>query len=129
MRKLNKELKMTELELKAFKSLDKEKPNSPDTKLTKSEIEFVNGLYHKYVGRTIDNMDWNMDLDDLEKSEKWPSGQRLKMHEARRIVIGHIETVNGWGNLTDKKASGLFLNVMKSYRKSFKVICFYAYNN
>ena len=120
---------MTKTELESFRELDIKKPNLPETVLTNKEKEFVNSLYYKYVGRTIDNMDWNTDLDDLEKSEKWPSGNRMKMHEARRIVIGHIETVNRWGNLTDKKAADLFLSIMKSYRESFKVVCFYAYVN
>jgi len=124
--KLNSNFRMNAKEFEFLASLP---DNLPETKLTQKQKDGVNELYRRFITRNIDNQDWSKNLDNLEKGEKWPSGPRMKTHEARRIVIGHIETVNRWGDLTNKEASERFYNILKGIRLSFQTVVYYAYNS
>ena len=105
--------------------LEELKPNLPETHLTKKEIQKVGELYHKYIGRTIDNLDWNQNLEDVEKSEKWPSGPRMKMHEARRICLGFVLDLRE--KMTDKQAAKTFHSSLRS-RSASRTVTLYAYD-
>ena len=125
--KLNKQFRMTAKEIQWLRDLDEEKPNLPATKLTQKEIAEIDRLYSKYI-RWIDNRDWTEDLWKMEKHENWPSGSRMKNHQATRIVLGHLLTVNDHkGDMTDKVASRYFLNMLKGIRTSFQHVLYYAY--
>ena len=64
--------------------------NLPGTHLTKKEKDRVSRVYHDYIARHIDNRDWSPALVETEQKENWPSGQRMKKHEAQRIVLGWL---------------------------------------
>jgi len=98
-------------------------PNLPETKLKKSEIDTVSSLYYKYIGRKLDNIDWSPALVDMEMSEKWPSGHRMKRHEAQRIVLGFL--VNSPIKMTNSEAAHNFfysLNNRESSRRLTSII-------
>ena len=81
--------------------------NLPDNNLTAKQKDFVAALYRKYIGGTIDNQSWARNMYEVEKSEKWPSGPRIKDHEAKRIILGNLVEQQG-RRLTDKAAASLF---------------------
>lgn len=64
--------------------------NGPETHLTQKQKDQVSRLYYEYIGRPIDNQRAQRSLQDIEKSEKWPSGPRMKQHEAQRICLGFL---------------------------------------
>ena len=86
--------------------------NLPDTKLTKKEIDGVSRIYHTYVGKTLDNIDWSPRLMDMELKERWPSGPRLKRHEAQRIVLGFL--INAPLKMSNKEAAKVFFYSLTS---------------
>jgi len=110
---LKKELRVSKAEREAFESLPE---NLPETKLTQKQKDLVRSMYYKYIGRTIDNIDWSTDLDDLEMQEKWPSGARMKRHEAQRIVLGFVLNLNQ--RMTNKEAAKCFYSAMNG-RKAY----------
>ncbi len=127
MKTLNKNFRLTKSELSFLNDLDNNKPNLPETTLNQKERDQIRDLYHKYITKHIDNIYWNADLDESERREKWPSGQRVKIHEAQRMILSHLQSVNRWGNLTDKQAADKFLRFLKGMRKSFLTVIYYAY--
>ena len=126
--KLNKAFKMSKMELTTFRALDNEKPNMPDTKLTKKESEFINEVYRKYITRGVDNIDWNLSLEEMERKEKWPSGPRVTMLQAKRMIVSFLEGINERGNMTDKEAAKYFLSSTRYDRASARRLSFYAYS-
>ena len=126
--KLNKAFKMSKKELTTFRALDNEKPNMPDTKLTKKESEFINEVYRKYITRGVDNIDWNLSLEEMERKEKWPSGPRVTMLQAKRMIVSFLEGINERGNMTDKAAAKYFLSSTRYDRASARRLSFYAYS-
>lgn len=93
--------------------------NLPETRLTKKERDKVGQLYRKYIS-SIDNWDWSPALVDVELSEKWPSGPRLKRHEAERIVLGFLESSPV--KMTNKDAAKYFYYSMTNREASIKLI-------
>lgn len=81
--------------------------NLPETRLNKKQIELVYRLYHKYIAGKI-TVGWGTDLYEVEKREKWPSGPRMKTHEAMRIALGNLIYLNSKKELTAEQASDLF---------------------
>ena len=126
--KLNKAFKMTKAELLTFRALNSDKPNLPETKLNKQETNFVHSLYRKYIITNVDNTDWNLSLEEMERKEKWPSGNRVTMLQAQRMIINFLEGINELGDMTDKQAAKYFLGSLRS-RASFQRLCYYAYIN
>ena len=69
--------------------------NLPENKLTAKQIEFVNSLYYKYITKNIDNRyGWGVSMYEREQKEKWPSGPRVKSHEAKRFILSHLIECN-----------------------------------
>ena len=126
--KLNKEFKMSKYELATFRALSNDKPNLPETKLNKEETNFIHSLYRKYIVTNVDNQDWNLSLEEMERKEKWPSGNRVTMLQAQRMIIGFLEGINERGNMTDKQGAKYFLGSLRC-RESFKRLAYYAYIN
>ncbi|MDD5356439.1 MAG: hypothetical protein PHY56_07890 [Candidatus Omnitrophica bacterium] len=85
--KIKKEFQMTQDEISNYRALP---DNLPDTKLTEKQKRFVWSLYHKYIGTKIDNQDWSPDMYKVEQREKWPSGPRVKEHEAKRMILSNL---------------------------------------
>ena len=126
--KLNKAFKMTKSELLTFRTLDNDKPNLPETKLSKKESDFIYSLYRKYITSNVDNIDWNLSLEEMERKENWPSGNKVTMLQAKRMIVGFLEGINERGNMTDKEGAKYFLSSLRN-RESSKRLTYYAYIN
>jgi thioredoxin reductase len=98
---IKKEFRMTKQEIENYNALP---DNLPDNKLTAKQVDQVNALYYKYITKTIDRKDWSKEMFEVEKREAWPSGPRMKAHEAKRIVLNNLIEQQG-RKLTDKKAA------------------------
>ena len=90
--------------------------NSPNVKIKEQDKDVIGKLYRKYINQ-VDNYDYSYALFELEKKENWPSGHRMKAHEAQRIILGflsgfrdEIELQMIFGSLTNRE----------SYRKLLK---------
>lgn len=81
--------------------------NLPDNNLTAKQKDFVAYLYRKYITSPIDNQKWGAAMYKQEQGEKWPSGPRVKDHEAKRFVLGNLVEQQG-RKLTDKEAAEKF---------------------
>lgn len=113
---LNKRFELSKEEITAFEALP---DNMPETKLTKRQIDLVDSLYYKYIS-PIDNARWGRPLVDIEASEKWPSGSRMKRHEAKRICLNALITMNDSKKMTASKAASFFfsaLNCRESWQR------------
>lgn len=66
--------------------------NMPDNKLKPAQIATVNAIYWKYIGRNIDNQTPGLPLyeKDRKNEKNWPSGPRMKAHEAKRVVLNWL---------------------------------------
>ena len=82
--------------------------NLPDNRLKAKEKEFVNSLYYRYIARNIDNKDWSKEMYRVEQEEKWPSGGRVKEHEAKRMILSNLVYLNTRPELTLEEAASLF---------------------
>lgn len=84
--KLNTHLVMTAQDIEALNSLP---DNMPENKLKAKQIETVNNIYHKYIGIYIDQQSYGKPLHELDRENErnWPSGPRMKQHEAKRVVL------------------------------------------
>lgn len=101
---LKEEYKMSKLEIEEYNALP---DNLPENKLTAKQIELVDRLYRKYIGGKI-TMGWGTELYQVEKSEKWPSGPRVKTHEAKRFVLGNLVEKQDSKRMNYKKAAQMF---------------------
>ncbi len=121
--KIKPEFILTKEELKIYRELP---DNMPDIKLTAKQIEAVNGLYHKYITKQIDNTSWNVAMYEIEKREKWPSGPRVKAHEAKRFILNNLVELNeNHKALTIKEAMIKFYCVIElrpMYSKLVKLV-------
>ena len=119
---LKEKFKMTPEEIEGFRVLP---DNLPETVLTKKQKDFVSGLYYKYIKRPIDNPGWGNPLYMLEKKEKWPTGDRMKEHEAMRIVLNPLVEHQAKQELPVEDAVLLFqgaLDCRECYQKVLKEI-------
>lgn len=99
--------------------------NMPDNKLNKKQIEFINGLYYKYITKNIDNQSWGLPMYEIEKREKWPSGSRVKSHEAKRFILSNLVYLNTKKQLTINEALIKFYTVIDlrpMYSKLVKLV-------
>lgn len=112
--KLLPEFVMTKEEIASYEALPE---NMPETKLTEKQKELVSSLYHKYISK-IDNLDWSPRLVEMEKREKWPSGARMKHHEAQRICLNFLLMEQG-KSMTHKQAMKHFF-VALTCRDAYK---------
>lgn len=96
--------------------------NLPETKLTKKQIETVGEIYYKYISNKV-YRGWGQDLAEFEqKVEKWPSGPRVKRHEAQRMILGHLVFMNEHKReLNGEQAAKFFFSVI-GCRESYQVL-------
>lgn len=105
---LKEEFKMTKLEIEEYNALP---DNLPETKLTSKQIELVDRLYRKYIGGKI-TMGWGTPLFEVELKEKWPSGPRVKRHEAKRFILGNLVSKQDSKRINYKKAANMFWSAL-----------------
>ena len=115
--KIKPEMIMSGDDKALFKSLP---DNMPDTKWTQKHKDIINRLYHTYFSK-VDNLDWSMACDDMERQEKWPSGPRMSKYGARYICLNFVD---GFKPEVNAKDVWHALNGRDAYRKVFK----YAFN-
>lgn len=113
---LNPDYLMTQEHINTLKNLP---PNMPDVKLTRAQIDTVNNIYYHYLGKTFKG--WGTELYKVEQGEKWPSGPRIKAHEAKRICLGHLLHIQGYKSMTSEDAAKAFL-VALSCRESYQIV-------
>ena len=101
---------MTAQEIEQYNALPN---NMPDNKLTAAQINFINELYYKYITKHIDRQSWGADMYEVEKREKWPSGPRVKTHEAKRFILGNLVYLNSTPKLTIQQAAVKFYSVIE----------------
>lgn len=101
--------------------------NLPDTKLTAKQKETVSRLYYKYISKNQLFHGWGTELFEIEKKEKWPSGPRVKDHEAKRFILENLLSINEKGNMTPTEAARYFHNVM-TCRPMFVLLVQKVYN-
>ena len=116
---LKKEFKLTSEEINYLESLPE---NLPENKLTSKQRKEVSRLYHHYIENKI-YKGWGQDLAEFEqKSEKWPSGPRVKRHEAQRMILGHLVFLSqNKSELTAEQAAKMFYNSM-TCRESYVIL-------
>lgn len=119
--KLNPEFVMTVEEIESYNALP---DNLPTTFLKPKQKDLINQLYRKYITQTIDNIGWAIDLYKDEMKEKWPSGSRMKEHEAKRIVLNNVVQLNEEYRLSmdSETAASYFLNALNWRKCAQKVI-------
>ena len=122
--KLKPEFTLTSEEVEQYNKLP---DNLPDTKLKAKEKEFVNSLYYRYITRNIDNKDWSKEMYKVEKEEKWPSGPRVKDHEAKRMILSNLVYLNTRPELTMEEAASLFHNCL-TLRPMFSKLVYNVYS-
>lgn len=121
--KFRPEFKMTAEEIAAYEQLP---DNLPDINLTKKQIEFVSGLYYKYIGKIIDRRDWSIDMYREEMKKKWPSGPRMREHQAKRIILNRLVELNKRGDLSLLEASREF-HIALTCRPMYSKLLFHVY--
>jgi hypothetical protein len=126
MRTINKQMRMSKSDKKALETLRGEKPNLPETHLTPKEKDIVSSLYGKYI-RKIDNQGHYEALYEMELHERWPSGPRVKHHEAKRFILENLLDLNHRGKMTDKQAQSFFHCMIKGIRQSYQHLIYFAY--
>jgi len=123
--KIKSEFIMSDEEIKSLAVLP---DNLPDTHLTAKQKSLVNDLYYKYIGKTIDRQDWSADMYKVEQREKWPSGPRVKEHEAKRMIIGNLSYLNqSHKNMTPNVAVKLFHSSL-SCREMYSKLVYKIYD-
>ena len=106
---LKKEFRMSKQEVEQYNALP---DNLPDNNLTAKQKDLVSFLYGKYIERHIDNRTWSRAMYKEERQENWPSGPRLKDHEAKRIILNNLIEQQG-RKLTDKEAAREFHSALR----------------
>ena len=91
--------------------------NLPDVKIKEQDKDVISKLYRKYITQIIDNYDYSYALFELEKKENWPSGNRMKAHEAQRIILGFL---SGFRDEIELQMVFESLTNRESYRKLLK---------
>lgn len=121
---LKKEFIFNQSEIDFLQSLP---DNMPDIKLKPKQIEGISELYYKYISNKV-YKGWGQDLAELEQREKWPSGPRLKRHEAQRIILGNLLELNIYRkNLNAMDAARKFFSSLNC-RESYTILISKVYN-
>jgi len=101
--------------------------NLPTIKLSKKQIDQVNALYYKYISKNQIHQGWSRELFEIELKEKWPSGPRVKRHEAKRFILNNLLWINDEKHkMTITEAAAMFFNNLTS-RESFTVLLYKGY--
>ena len=122
--KLKPEFTLTSEEVEQYNKLP---DNLPNNKLKAKEKEFVNSLYYRYITKNIDNQGGYKDMYRVEKEEKWPSGPRVKDHEAKRMILSNLVYLNTRPELTTEEAASLFHNCL-TLRPMFAKLVYKVYS-
>lgn len=122
---LKQEFRMTQEEIKFLQSLP---DNLPETKLKAKQIEEIGSIYYKYIANKV-YRGWGQDLAEYEqKSEKWASGERVKRHEAQRIILGNLMELNLYrDNMSAEVAARKFYSTINC-RESYTILVSKVYN-
>lgn len=96
-------------------------PNMPDTKLTKKQIDRVSSIYYKMIPKNQVFKGWGVELFEVEKKEKWPSGPRVKAHEAKRIILSNLLELNERGNMNAEQAASKFFYAL-TCRETYTIL-------
>ena len=114
---LRPEFVLTKDEVKQYNDLP---DNLPDIKLTVKQKDFIHSLYYKYLsGKVVRG--WGVELFQIEKGEKWPSGPRMKTHEAMRIILNQLVRSQDRKVMTPAKAADFFYSAL-SCRESYQIL-------
>ena len=122
--KLKPQFTLTSEEVGQYNNLPE---NLPDNTLNAKEEDFVTSLYYRYTTRNIDNQSWSKDMYKVEKEEKWPSGPRVKDHEAKRMILSNLVYLNTRPELTMEEAASLFHNCL-TLRPMFSKLVYNVYS-
>lgn len=105
---LKEQFKMSKAEIEIYNALP---ANLPESKLSAHQIQLVDTLYRKYIGGKI-TMGWSTELYEVEKQEKWPSGPRVKTHEAKRFVLNNLVSCQDTKRMNYRKAASKFWSAL-----------------
>jgi len=106
--KIRPEFIMLQSDIKSYNELP---DNMPDIKLKESQKTLVSHLYRKYVGGKI-TRGWGQELFEVEMKEKWPSGPRMKTHEAKRIILNNLVELQAKQKLSVKDSAKMFFGAL-----------------
>ena len=85
--------------------------NMPDVKLSRNQIDRINLIYHTYINNG--KLDTYTCLYKEEQREKWPSGPKVKKHEAQRFILGWLASCNEYyKSMNNKKAASYFFTTL-----------------
>lgn len=88
--------------------------NFPETHLTKKQKDTVDTIYHRYLRREIVSVDLLKELYQLEQKEMWPHGERVKKHEAQRLVLEWLVDFNRYPEPSVEQAMRMFYQNIKT---------------
>ncbi len=104
--KMKPQFIMSQADIDALENLP---PNFPETHLTQKQKDTVNSIYFRYVSAKSVNKFLLHELYETEqKTERWPGGEKVKRHEAQRLVLDWLVEFNKKTVLTTEEASKLF---------------------
>jgi hypothetical protein len=115
---------MNKEEIEQLKNLP---DNLPETKLTTKQKEFVSALYRKYITK-IDHQSWAQAMYKAEQSEKWPSGPRVKEHEAKRMILSNLLMCNEYHNKMTFAQSVCLFHSALTCRPMYAKLIYEIYN-
>lgn len=101
--------------------------NLPESKLTQKQKDTVSAMYYKYLaGKVVKG--WGTELCEIEQKENWPSGPRVKRHEAQRMILGNLLELNKYRKeLTATEAASKFFHCL-TCRESYTILLNKVYN-
>lgn len=115
------------LKTEEIKFLQELPDNLPGTHLTQKQRDNVSAIYYKYIANKI-TRGWGQDLAEFEQKEKWPSGPKLKRHEAQRMILGNLVEFNIYrAQLTAEEAANKFYGCL-TCRESYTILLSKVYN-
>ena len=88
--------------------------NFPETHLTRKQKDTIDTIYRKYLRRELVSNNLLKELYELEGKEKWPGGERVKKHEAQRLVLQWLIEFNNQPEPTVEQAMLLFYQNIKT---------------
>jgi|ERR1044072_923124 hypothetical protein len=89
-------------------------PNFPETHLTPKQKDIVDIIYRRYLRRELVSNSLLKELYELEGKEKWPGGERVKKHEAQRLVLQWLIEFNNQTEPSVEAAMRLFYQNIKT---------------
>jgi hypothetical protein len=100
----------------------------PDVPLSKKQKEIVTDLYYRFITKRIDHQRMGLELYKTETREKWPSGPRVKEHEAKRFILEQLVELNSPRRIemNASEAADFFFSAL-NWRSYNQEIIKYAY--